>query len=31
MIEDGMVDGKLVDVNTNDPVEGPVKVEVYVD
>lgn len=31
MIEDGLVDGKLVDVNTNDPVEGPVKVEVYVD
>lgn len=31
MIEDGLVDGKLVDVDANDPVEGPVKVEVYVD
>jgi hypothetical protein len=31
MIENGLVDGKLVDVETNDPVEGPVKVEVYVD
>lgn len=31
MIEDGLVDGKLVDVEANDPVEGPVKVEVYVD
>ncbi len=31
LIEDGLADGKLVDVEANDPVEGPVKVEVYVD
>jgi hypothetical protein len=31
MIEDGLADGKLVDVEANDPDEGPVKVEIYVD
>ena len=31
MIEDVLVDVKLVDVEAKDPVEGPVKVEVYVD
>lgn len=31
LIEDGLADGKLADVETNDPVEGPVKVEIYVD
>lgn len=30
-IEQGLVDGKLVDIDVNDPKEGPVKVEVYVD
>lgn len=30
-IEQGLVDGKLVDVDVDDPAEGPVKVEVYVD
>jgi hypothetical protein len=31
MIEQGLVDGKLVDVDVNDPKDGPVKVEVYVE
>ena len=31
LIEDGLVDGKLMDVDVNDPKEGPVKVEVYVE
>lgn len=32
IIEQGLPEGgKLVDVDVNDPVEGPVKVEVYVD
>lgn len=30
-IDEGLVDGKLVDVDTDDPVEGKVKVEVYVE
>ncbi len=31
MVEEGSVDGKLVDVDVIDPKEGPLKVEVYVD
>jgi SHOCT-like domain len=30
-INEGLVDGKIVDVDVNDPKEGQVKVEVYVD
>ncbi|MGE5582454.1 MAG: ComZ family protein [Bacillota bacterium] len=31
LIEQGLSDGKLVDIDINDPDEGRVKVEVYVD
>lgn len=31
MIEEGLIDCKLVDIDVNDPEKGPVKVEVYVD
>jgi hypothetical protein len=31
LIEEGLTDGKLVDVEVNDPNEGLVKVEVYVE
>lgn len=30
-IDNGLVDGKLVDIDTDDPQEGPTKVEVYVE
>lgn len=30
-IEQGLVDGKLVDIDVDDPKEGPIKVEIYVD
>lgn len=30
-INQGLVDGKIVDIDANDPKEGQVKVEVYVD
>ena len=31
LIDQGLVDGKLVDVDADDPKEGPTKVEIYVD
>lgn len=31
LIDQGLVDGKLVDVDTDDPDEGRTKVEIYVD
>lgn len=31
LIDEGLSDGKLVDVDVNDPQEGRIKVEVYVD
>jgi hypothetical protein len=31
LIDEGLVDGKLVDVETEDPGEGQMKVEIYVD
>ncbi|ACV63323.1 hypothetical protein Dtox_2519 [Desulfofarcimen acetoxidans DSM 771] len=31
LIDEGLVDGKLVDVDTDDPKEGRTKVEIYVE
>lgn len=31
MVEEGLTDGKLVDIDVDDPEHGQVKVEVYVD